>query len=166
MMVVPWDYICLDKFWHPKFTEFDALTNVSFTQRVICTGSDPFYVHKDIIGTASSEKFNLLNPSSQLILPEDHTYSQFILKLADDPHFAKDLASLLSTLPSLSDFLNILRTQHETFYQGIFDGAYINDPNIVLDKHLMKDFKLNLDALGRGEFHFFPDLSSNLGTMD
>jgi hypothetical protein len=31
---------------------------------------------------------------------------------------------------------------------------------------LIKDLKLNLDSLGRGEFHFFSGFSANLGTVD
>jgi hypothetical protein len=164
MMAVPRTYIQRGKVWDPQFIEFDALTNVSFTQRVVCTGSDPFYIHKDIIGTISNEKFNLLNPSSQLTLPGDNFCLKFISELCTNLDFAKGLEHLLSTLSSPTELLNILKIQHETFYQCIFDGAYASDPTIIMDKNLMKELKLNLNALSCGEFHFFSDFAANLGT--
>ena len=66
-MVVPENYILSGKEWGPRFIELDALSNVSFTQRVICTHNNPFYVHKDLLGTASNEAFNLLNNDSNLL---------------------------------------------------------------------------------------------------
>ena len=166
MMVVPENYILSGKEWGPRFIELDALSNVSFTQRVICTHNNPFYVHKDLLGTASNEAFNLLNPSSRLILPEGSYHSQFLSTLHEQPHFVKDLEGLLSTLPSVSDLLNILRIQHATFYQYILEGAYADDLSIMADDNLMKHLKLNLDALNSGEFRIFSDFSENLGTSN
>ena len=94
-MVVPQNYILFGEEWDSCFTKFDALSNVSFTQRLICTYNNPFYVHKDLLGTTSNEAFNLLNPSSQLILEKGSYKSQFLLELSTNPHFVKDLEGLL-----------------------------------------------------------------------